>query len=60
MLSAYCAAKHGVVGLTRALAEELRGDAIAVNGVARPHLPERRSSAFGTTCRVVARMKASV
>ena len=24
MLSAYCAAKHGVVGLTRALAEELR------------------------------------
>jgi 3-oxoacyl-[acyl-carrier protein] reductase len=32
-LSAYCAAKHGVVGLTRALAAELRDDAIAVNAV---------------------------
>jgi len=32
-LTAYCAAKHGVIGLTRALAEELRGDAIQVNAV---------------------------
>jgi 3-oxoacyl-[acyl-carrier protein] reductase len=33
LLSAYCAAKHGVIGLTRALAEELRDDGIAVNAV---------------------------
>jgi NAD(P)-dependent dehydrogenase (short-subunit alcohol dehydrogenase family) len=33
MLSAYCAAKHAVVGLTRSLAEELRDDGIAVNAI---------------------------
>lgn len=33
LLSAYCAAKHGVVGLTRSLAEELRADGIAVNAI---------------------------
>jgi NAD(P)-dependent dehydrogenase (short-subunit alcohol dehydrogenase family) len=33
MLSAYCAAKHGVVGLTRALAEELREGGIQVNAI---------------------------
>ena len=33
MLSAYCAAKHGVVGLTRSLAEELRDDGIQVNAI---------------------------
>lgn len=32
-LSAYCAAKHAVVGLTRALAEELRPEGIAVNAI---------------------------
>jgi NAD(P)-dependent dehydrogenase (short-subunit alcohol dehydrogenase family) len=33
LLTAYCAAKHGVVGFTRALAEELRPNAIAVNAI---------------------------
>ena len=32
-LSAYCAAKHGVVGLTRALAEEVRADGLTVNAI---------------------------
>lgn len=32
-LASYCAAKHGVVGLTRALAEELRGAKVAVNAI---------------------------
>lgn len=32
-LSAYCAAKHGVVGLTRALAAELHEDGIVANAV---------------------------
>jgi len=32
-LSAYCAAKHGVVGLTRALSEELRGTALTANAI---------------------------
>lgn len=33
MLSAYCAAKHAVVGLTRSLAEELREAGIPVNAI---------------------------
>jgi NAD(P)-dependent dehydrogenase (short-subunit alcohol dehydrogenase family) len=33
LLSAYCASQHAVVGLTRALAEELRPRGIAVNAI---------------------------
>jgi NAD(P)-dependent dehydrogenase (short-subunit alcohol dehydrogenase family) len=33
MLAAYCAAKHGVVGLTRSCAEELREHHIVVNAI---------------------------
>jgi NAD(P)-dependent dehydrogenase (short-subunit alcohol dehydrogenase family) len=33
MLAAYCAAKHAVVGLTRALAEELRAAKVSVNAI---------------------------
>jgi len=33
LLAAYCAAKHAVVGLTRALAEELRTAKISVNAI---------------------------
>ena len=32
-LTAYCAAKHAVVGLTRALAEEVRDDHVQVNAI---------------------------
>jgi NAD(P)-dependent dehydrogenase (short-subunit alcohol dehydrogenase family) len=33
LLAAYCAAKHGIVGLTRALAEELRAAKVSVNAI---------------------------
>ena len=33
MLAAYCAAKHAVVGFTRALAEELRTAKVCVNAI---------------------------
>jgi NAD(P)-dependent dehydrogenase (short-subunit alcohol dehydrogenase family) len=33
LLAGYCAAKHGVVGLTRALAEELRAAKVSVNAI---------------------------
>jgi len=33
LLAAYCAAKHGVIGLTRSLAEELRAAKVCVNAI---------------------------
>ena len=33
LLAAYCAAKHGVIGLTRSLAEELRTAKVSVNAI---------------------------
>ncbi len=33
LLAAFCAAKHGVVGLSRALAEELRAGKVSVNAI---------------------------
>jgi NAD(P)-dependent dehydrogenase (short-subunit alcohol dehydrogenase family) len=33
LLAPYCAAKHGVIGLTRALAEELRAAKVSVNAI---------------------------
>ena len=33
LLAAYCAAKHGVLGLTRSLAEELRAAKVCVNAI---------------------------
>jgi len=33
LLAAYCAAKHGLVGLTRSLAEELRAAKVSVNAI---------------------------
>ena len=33
LLAAYCAAKHAVIGLTRALAEELRAAKVSVNAI---------------------------
>jgi len=33
LLAAYCAAKHAIVGLTRALAEELRAAKVSVNAI---------------------------
>ncbi|MFM1847702.1 MAG: hypothetical protein RL417_1176 [Pseudomonadota bacterium] len=38
-VSAYCAAKHGAVGLARALALELKGSGVTVNAVC-PHFTE--------------------
>ncbi|MBA2538004.1 MAG: SDR family oxidoreductase [Deltaproteobacteria bacterium] len=33
LLAAYCAAKHGIIGLTRSLAEELRTAKVSVNAI---------------------------
>lgn len=48
-LTAYCAAKHAVIGLTRALAEEVRGDGIQVNAVCPGSVDTTMLSGLGFT-----------
>ena len=48
-LTAYCAAKHAVVGLTRALAEEVRDDGIQVNAICPGSVDTRMLEGSGFT-----------
>jgi 3-oxoacyl-[acyl-carrier protein] reductase len=53
-LTAYCAAKHGVVGLTRALAEEVRADGIQVNAICPGSVDTRMLEGSGFTPKMTA------
>jgi NAD(P)-dependent dehydrogenase (short-subunit alcohol dehydrogenase family) len=57
-VAAYCAAKHGVVGLARALAAELKADGLTVNAVCpgytdTPLLDAAASAVAGKTGRSI-------
>ena len=51
LTTAYCAAKHGVLGLTRALAEELRSSNIQVNAVCPGYIETEMTATLPETAK---------